>query len=144
MRHIRLFGFILGAAALFPDLASACGGFFDEESATVSVDQSAARMVFEVDETSVTAHVQIRYVGEASAFAWVIPTPAQPRDFQASSQTMFEELDSATAPRFILITEGEPEEESGCACGESGALREGGGDLGDGNTQSAVTVWSEG
>ena len=60
---------------LFVSRTLACGGFFC--SFLAPVRQAAERILFAVDEDStVTAHVQISYVGEAQKFSWVLPLPS--------------------------------------------------------------------
>lgn len=133
-------------AMIAPGDARACGGFFVDEtevSTSATVDQSAVRMVFEVGQSEVTAHVAVGYQGDAQTFAWVIPVPALPRDIDVSSTDMFEQLDRATAPRFTRIEQGESSRGGGCGIGCGGAA---GGDkaggLEDGLQGSGVTVWS--
>ena len=146
MRRLGL-GLIVVASlvALVPaHTARACGGFFrtETESATVTLDQSAVRLIFEIGADSVTAHVAVRYQGDASAFAWVIPVPAEPVEIQTSSVDMFEQLDQATAPQFVWISESGGDDGGGCSFGCGGATdKAGGGDFAD--DASGVTVWSQ-
>jgi len=80
--------------------AQACGGFFCFQT---PIDQSAESIVFSVNpETDeVETHVQISFQGDAEAFAWVVPVPAQP-DLFISSDLLFSTLASATAPVFSV------------------------------------------
>ena len=55
--------------------ARACGGFFCSQ---VPVDQSGENIVFAVDGTTVTAYIQISYVGAAEQFAWILLEFADP------------------------------------------------------------------
>jgi hypothetical protein len=87
-----LLGSWLGAAPV-----AACGGFF---CTTVPVDQSAERIIFQMDPGKVTTWVQINYVGAAEDFAWVLPMPTVPEIATAQSST-FRDLDRLTAPVFI-------------------------------------------
>ena len=90
------------AALLAPAPALACGGFFCNNS--TPVDQSAERIVFEVDADAgtVDTHVQIFYTGTAEEFAWVVPTPAQPELF-LSTDTLFNELSWRLEPQFSMV-----------------------------------------
>lgn len=72
-----LFWVLMGAGALSwrPAVASACGGFFCNQT---PVDQQAERIVFAVDDTGTTMIVQISYTGRPEDFAWVLPVPDVP------------------------------------------------------------------
>jgi hypothetical protein len=90
-----------GALLLSPALsrpAEACGGFWC--SLQTPVNQSAEQIIFvdHPDET-VTAIVQINYVGPSEKFAWVIPIPGDPV-IEVSSNTAFARLDQATMPQY--------------------------------------------
>ena len=92
-----------GALLLAPGMsrpAQACGGFWCSTQAPVN--QSAEQIIFvdHPDET-VTAIVQINYVGPSEKFAWVIPIPGNP-EIEVSSNTAFARLDQATAPQYQL------------------------------------------
>ena len=77
---------------------TACGGFFCQN---VPVDQQAERIIFTVnDNDTITAYVQINYVGSAPDFSWVVPVPSVPEVDVAEIAT-FDELSSLTAPVFI-------------------------------------------
>jgi hypothetical protein len=43
-----------------------------------AVNQSAEQIIFEVEPGWVTAHVLIRYAGDPSQFAWIVPVPEVP------------------------------------------------------------------
>jgi hypothetical protein len=90
-----------GALLLSPLMsrpAEACGGFWCSVGAPVN--QSAEQIIFvdHPDET-VTAIVQINYVGPSEKFAWVIPIPGDP-EIAVSSNTAFARLDGATMPQY--------------------------------------------
>jgi MYXO-CTERM domain-containing protein len=78
--------------------AEACGGFWC--SLQAPVNQTAEQIIFvdHPDET-VTAIVQINYVGPSEKFAWVIPIPGDPK-IEVSSNTAFARLDQATSPQY--------------------------------------------
>jgi hypothetical protein len=80
--------------------AQACGGFWCSQ--TAPVNQSAEQILF-VDnpDSTVTAVIQISYVGPSTKFAWVIPIPGNPK-VEVSSNTAFQRLDTATAPEYNL------------------------------------------
>ncbi len=104
-------------AALVPDPAAACGGFF---CARTPVDQSAERVLFEVDEGRVRATVQITYAGAPEDFAWVLPTPGVATVEDVFPQLALSGLDVATQPRY-----------EGLWCMMDMAAGEGGGGGGD-------------
>jgi hypothetical protein len=80
--------------------AHAFGGLWSSRGAPVK--QSAEQIVF-VDnpDSTVTAIIQMRYVGASQKFAWVIPMPGTPT-VGVSSNTVFQRLDAATAPQYWL------------------------------------------
>ena len=92
-----------GALVLSPVMSrpvEACGGFWCSQ--TAPVNQSAEQIIF-VDnpDDTVTAIIQINYVGPSEKFAWVIPIPGDP-EIAVSSNTAFARLDGATAPQYTL------------------------------------------
>jgi hypothetical protein len=94
-------------APAVPPTAHACGGFWCSQSAPVN--QSAEQIIF-VDnpDDTMTAVIQIQYVGPSEKFAWVIPMAGVP-DIEVSSNMALARLNSATAPQYNLeqILEGE-------------------------------------
>jgi hypothetical protein len=80
--------------------AKACGGFWCSQQAPVN--QSAEQIIFvdHPDET-VTAVIQIQYVGPSEKFAWVVPIPGNP-DISVSSNLAFQALANATDPQYVL------------------------------------------
>ena len=81
-----------------PNTARACGGFFCQ---TTPMNQAAERILFVVDQGIVTTHVQIEYSGDAADFAWILPVPSVP-DLQISHNEIFNQLQLATQPTFVL------------------------------------------
>lgn len=65
--------------------------------AEYAVNQQAEQIIFEVEPGYVTAHVLIRYQGDPSKFAWIVPVPSVP-DLSLSESLTFALLDDATAP----------------------------------------------
>ncbi|MFT4624320.1 MAG: MYXO-CTERM domain-containing protein [Myxococcota bacterium] len=109
---------LLTTGLLAPAPALACGGFFCNSG--TPVDQSAERIVFEVDAQAgtVDTHVQIFYTGSAEEFAWVLPTPTQPELF-LSTNTLFDELAWRLAPQFWMEWHEEGRCDGGWASNES-------------------------
>lgn len=83
--------------AVNPGAAGACGGFF---CTTIPVDQAAERVIFTMDDGTVTTYVQINYVGRPEDFAWVLPVPAVPK-VDTAEMAMFRDLDRLTAPQWL-------------------------------------------
>lgn len=91
---------LLLAAAHAPS-AQACGGFFCGQA---PVDQTAERILFEVDEASVTMTSQIAFAGEAEDFAWILPLAAVPdvASLSVVPQRALDALDAQSGPQFQL------------------------------------------
>jgi MYXO-CTERM domain-containing protein len=93
------------AASLVTPSAHACGGFFC--SRTAPVFQAAERIIFAQDGGNVTQIVEVLYEGPSEKFSWVLPVPGVPVP-GVSSKEVFNLLDGATAPQYVL------QRESGC------------------------------
>ena len=85
-------------------VAEACGGFFCGRR---PVDQTAERIVFKVNEATVTMIVQIAYSGAADDFAWVLPLGTVPdvATLSVFPQRALTALDANTGPQFQLPDE---------------------------------------
>ena len=77
---------------------AACGGFF---CGPVPVDQAAEQIVFTMDEGTITAYVQINYVGRAEDFAWVLPMPNVPK-VETSEMSLFRDLRRLTDVQYLI------------------------------------------
>lgn len=104
-RLLMMFGFfaflLTGAGS-----ALACGGLFCQ---TVPVSQQGERIIFTVNNNeTITAYVQINYVGEAPDFSWVVPVPSVP-EIDVAEMATFDELDTLTQP--VILSPAVP----GCA-----------------------------
>jgi len=82
--------------------ADACGGFFCQ---VVPIDQAAEQIIFRQTGNQVTAVVLIQYQGDATEFSWVVPVPGVP-ELSVGSDLVFQPLELATRPQFILETRG--------------------------------------
>ena len=107
MRRIVMAAMALTLA--IPAGASACGGFFCSQ---VPVDQAGEKILFAVEGTTVTAHIQIQYQGEADKFSWVVPLPSLPV-FGIGTDILFQRLAQLTDPRFMV----EWQQVEGCTSG---------------------------
>jgi len=97
----RVFTTILIAAAMLlaPAVSFACGGFFC--SLQQRVDQTGEQILFSVNGTKISAHIQINYQGEAENFSWVLPMPSAP-EMSVGTDQLFSALRATTDPRFEL------------------------------------------
>ncbi len=115
--------------------AYACGAFFPPADATISME--AQRAVYHIKEDRVEVVLQVTGANASSAFAWVIPVPADDTiDLSVTTNALFDELDQFTTPE-VTIT-GPTDDEGGCGCG-SAADR--GADLG---TPNGIDVFKVG
>ncbi|MBA3821356.1 MAG: DUF2330 domain-containing protein, partial [Deltaproteobacteria bacterium] len=62
-----------------------------------AINQRAEQIIFEVEPGWVTAHVLIKYAGDPSKFAWIVPVPEVP-ELAISPISAFGLLDRLTAP----------------------------------------------
>src|SRR3954447_21839995 len=102
-----LFGALaLVASALTPGLASACGGFFCNQSQPVN--QAAEGIVFaDNGDGTVTAVIQIMYQGPSKNFSWLLPISSVPKsdsDIRIASNLALQRLQAATNPNYSLTT----------------------------------------
>lgn len=99
LSHALLFPAALGAFALQPATAEACGGFFCSRS---PVEQSGEAIVYakEPDGTLVMS-VRIQYEGDDDAFAWILPVPVAP-ELSVGTDAIFDALGSRTTPIFRI------------------------------------------
>ena len=103
----RKMGLLSVAAALlafgaFEPTAEACGCLSPPipdpvNDDSFAVNQQAEQIIFEVEPGFVTAHVLIRYAGDADKFAWIVPVPNAP-ELALSESFAFGLLDDATQP----------------------------------------------
>ena len=68
--------------------------------ADVMAMTDAERIVFTMDEGTITTYVQISYTGRPEDFAWVLPMPAVPK-VDTAEMRMFTDLDRLTQPVYI-------------------------------------------
>jgi hypothetical protein len=91
-------GAALSISAIAPR-ADACGGFFCSRS---PVDQTAEHILFTVnDDQTVTAYVQIKYVGDKDGFAWIVPAPGIPKLNTDLPDAALRALDTGTEPQYF-------------------------------------------
>lgn len=141
------------AIALWPEPASACGGFMCNGGGAAGptpVVQAGERVMFEEREDgTIRAYVQIRYQqGAPVGFSWLVPVMGLPGLGVADPAT-FDQLDNASSPqfRFVNNTGGFTGGGGGAGCGATAAdgarsAGEGPGDFGDVD-DDGVRVWNE-
>lgn len=127
-------GVALGASivlglSLFPEEASACGGFFCSQNQ--GVNQAAERIVFATnDDGTVTAVIEIQYQGPSDEFSWLLPIPSVPMgdQIQVGSSLSFQRLQQATNPQYVLTTrvEGTCDSQLNLGSGAGGSASAGG------------------
>ena len=104
-----LFSLVLAlmAGGTYASTAKACGGFFCNQSQPVN--QAAERIIFSHNaDGTTTAMIQILYSGPSESFAWMLPVNGSP-DISVSSNSAFQQLQSATNPNYSLTVEVEGE-----------------------------------
>ena len=121
---------LAAALLLTPTTALACGGFF---CFTQPVDQSAERILYIQDGDKIAVHIQISYTGEDEQFSWILPLLSVPT-LGIGSDSIFQLLEGATAPRFQLDWQTVPNCQGPqyCAFASAGGSSTGGG-TGDGS-----------
>src|SRR6476659_7712803 len=82
--------------------AAACGCFTPPDP-SVPIVQAGERILFSVDNGSVTAHIQIQYAGDAQDFGWLLPLPSVPT-LQLGTDELFANLINTTQPKYRLTT----------------------------------------
>lgn len=93
----------LMAGGSFASTAKACGGFFCNRSQPVN--QAAERIIFSHNaDGTTTAMIQILYSGPSESFAWMLPVNGNP-DISVSSNSAFQQIQSATNPSYRLNVE---------------------------------------
>ena len=109
-----------------------------------AVNQAAEQLIFETEPGWVTAHVLIKYSGDPSQFAWIVPVPEVP-ELSISPVSAFGLLDQATAPSISVTTQNvcpvsqyacqypysEGNDGGGCAFGGAASKEASGGFFGD-------------
>src|SRR2546423_9625577 len=100
MKRLALFAIAFAGSGIFlPRAAQACGGFFCNQ---VPVDQSGEQILFSIDGSHVTAHIQISYQGDAKSFAWVVPVARKPT-ITLGNRAVFQQLMGQTQPQFTVL-----------------------------------------
>lgn len=69
-----------------------------------AVNQQSEQIIFEAEPGWVTAHVLIRYAGDPSQFAWLVPVPEVP-ELSIDPITTFGLLDNLTKPVISVTTD---------------------------------------
>lgn len=117
-----MLGAAAGAALVavgWPGEARACGGLFcggppPNPFDPLPVAQTGENVVFAIDKdpaggaSTLQAHIQILYAGDAAQFSWVVPVDAMP-ELSVGTDRLFSALETATRPQFrnSFVTDGE-------------------------------------
>ena len=107
---------LLAVATSRPRVAHACGGCFHPAAATEHTVVTDHRMAFSISPTQTVLWDQIRYSGNPSDFAWVLPVRSGAR-VELSHDAWFAALDASTQP--VVNT---PPDTSGGGGGTAGCL----------------------
>jgi MYXO-CTERM domain-containing protein len=127
----------LGAVGASTEEANACGGTFcDSGPQAMPVDQTGENILFVMDGTTVEAHVQIQYQGDAERFAWVVPMQKIP-EVSVGSQILFQNLLLSTVPTYAFSQQND-------TCGGGGGAGGGLSTGGSGGTSSGGSAGSSG
>ena len=101
-----------------------------------AVNQAAEQLIFETEPGWITAHVLIKYTGDPSQFAWIVPVPEVPT-LDVSPASAFGLLDQATAPNIQVSNQNAcPVSAYACQYPETEG-NDGGGGCGFGGASSA-------
>jgi MYXO-CTERM domain-containing protein len=107
------------AGTAIPGDAHACGGLFcngppPNPFAPLPVAQNGENVVFAITKdpnggaSTMEAHIQILYTGDAAKFSWVVPVDAEPV-LSTGTDRLFTALANVTAPNFFAnyVTDGD-------------------------------------
>ena len=83
--------------------ADACGCFTPPDP-SVPIVQAGERIIFQVKEGVVTAHIQVQYSGPAEEFGWLLPLPSVP-EMELGTDEVFAQIVTTTQPRYTLDRE---------------------------------------
>lgn len=106
MNRTRAFFVTLFLSVALPGAALACGGFFCDGNQPVL--QRGERILFIPNGAVTTTIVEIQYRGQPEDFSWLLPVPATVTadDIGTVHASLFDELESATAPVFFTGSPG--------------------------------------
>ncbi len=86
-----------------PSVAEACGTFIAVEGETATLDAQRVIMAYRPEENRTRVMAQIGFVGDLTAFSWIIPLPSEPSNIQAIDEkgaALFQQLDDYASPKF--------------------------------------------
>src|SRR3954468_5530606 len=121
---------VLSTGALLSAPASACGGFFCNQSQPVN--QAAEGIIFaDNGDGTTTAVIQIQYQGPSQNFSWLLPISSVPKadsDIGVASNLALQRLQAATNPNYTLTTrvEGTCSQDDNLSFGGTGSVSAGG------------------
>lgn len=131
------------ALALAPTSpAHACGGmiFPDHGTRVGGMSEQELLVAFTADSTVLVASAG--YKGATGSPAFILPLPSEPTLVTQTDAGVLLALDELTAPEVVITT---PSDDSGGGfCGAAGALKDGGGDLGNGRGDGDIMVLQRG
>ena len=80
--------------------ADACG-YFAPPSPSVPVVQAGERIVFDLNDGYVTAHIQVQASGKAESFGWLLPMPSVP-ELGIGTDELFTAVSRRTQPLYYV------------------------------------------
>jgi hypothetical protein len=108
--------------------AAACGACFHPVTQTAT-DVTDERMLLSVSPTQTTLYDQIRYVGNPTSFAWVLPIKGTV-DVGLSADVLFDSMDVLTATQIVQPRPSCPPPPPGCGTSAAGSATGNPGDMG--------------
>ena len=104
MKHAQLLAGLAATTALlllaWERDAAACGGCFHPPTQVVGSNITDERMLLSVSPTHTTLYDQIRYSGNPSSFAWVLPIHGTV-EVGLSADVLFDSMDVLTATQIV-------------------------------------------
>jgi hypothetical protein len=140
---------MLALLALVPS-AFPCAGFVPTDvEAIVAASDTQQAILSRESEDAASATYRVRYAGNATDFAWIIPVPGPVLAVEEGEERLFKTLDEVTAPTWEReVRAGADEDVPDCGCAGPGALKGtdslGAADRGEFSDSNGVEVVEEG
>jgi MYXO-CTERM domain-containing protein len=136
--------------ALLPS-AWPCAGLVTPDYREQLASSDAQQAILQIGASQVSAEYRVRYAGNATDFAWIIPVPGKVEAVEEGDERRFTGVEGATAPTAVYWSEDEAEGDAKGGCGGAKAggtdnladTAQGGRGLGDG-TSSGISIVASG
>ncbi len=93
-----------------------CAGLVTKDYTEALASSDAQQAILHIGEETVSVEYRVRYTGNASEFAWIIPVPGKVEQVAEGSEERFVALEEATAPTVRYVEES-AEDGDGGGCG---------------------------